>query len=119
MEQYLHISGAALAPNEGVILASRPEAVTMEGTICSGDEVFIRIESQRGYQRRLWSGTLDRTFPLPQGQAVPWTEIPRQRTKKMMNPKLEHLIDRVLVPILVTRYLNRLKHVSLNCETAK
>ena len=119
MEQYLHISGAAVAPNEGALLPSRPEAVTMEGTICSGDEVFIRTDSQRGYQRLLWSGILARTYPLPQGQAVPWTEIPRQRTKKMMHPKLEHLIDRVLVPILVARYLNRFKHVSLNCETAK
>ena len=119
MEQYFYLSGSVPAPDERVILFSRPKSVAVEGTTCSDDEVFFETDPQCGYQRRRWSGTLVRTYPLPQGQAVPWTEIPRQRTKKMMHPKLEHLIDRVLVPILVRRYLNRLKHVTLNRETAK
>ena len=118
MEHYLGISGSALPPNERMIPSSRPEAVAIEGTLCSSDEVLIRTDSQPGYQRLSWSGIVARTYPVPQGQAVPLTEIP-QRTKNVMDPKLEHLIDRVLAPILVTRYLNRLKHVSLNSEIAK
>ena len=36
-----------------------------------------------------------------------------------MCPELEHLIDQVLVPILVKRYVNRLKDMNLNCGIAQ
>lgn len=119
MEQYPYIPGSVPAPDEDVSLHSCPDAVAVGGTIAPCEEVFLRTESQHVYQRGHWSGIVARGYPLPQGQAVPWTEIPQQRTKKMMDPKLEHLIDRVLAPILVTRYLNRLKNVSLKSENAK
>lgn len=119
MGQYSYISSSVPAPDERLILFSRPKSVAVEGTTCSGDEVFFETDPQCGYQRRRWSGTLVRSYSLPQGQAVERAGIPRRRTKKMMRPELEHLIDRVLVPILVARYLNRLKQVSLNSEIAQ
>jgi len=107
--QYFYISGSVPAPDERVSLFSRPKSVAVEGATCSGDEVFFETAEQDGYQRSRWSGILARSYSLPQGQAVAWAEIPRQRTKKMMRRELEHLIDRLLVPILVARYLNRSK----------
>lgn len=119
MGQYFYISGSVPAQDERVILFSRPTSVAVKGTTCSGDEVFFETDPQCDYQRRRWSGTLVRIYSLPQGQAIGSTGTPRQGARKMMRPELEHLIDRVLVPILVARHLDRLKQLSLNSEIAQ
>ncbi len=56
---------------------------------------------------------------LLSGQAFAWTGIPRQGAQKKMRPELEQFMDRVLVPILVARHLNRLKQVSLISEISQ
>jgi hypothetical protein len=101
------------------MLDSHQEFLTAHGQGCSGGEVLFRTEPQRGYQRGPWSGIVAVNNSLPQGQAVVRTELSEQRAKKTKRPELEHLIDRVLVPILVARYVNRLKHLNLNSENAQ
>lgn len=119
MEQYLHISGSIPAPDAGVILFSRPESVVAQGKTWAGEDVFCTTEPQCGYQRHPWSGIVARNNSVPQGRAVAWDKTERPRAKKKMCPELEHLIDQVLVPILVERYVNRLKHLTLNCGIAQ
>ena len=119
MEQYLHISGSA-TPEEGVILFSNPDSVAVRGKTCSGEEVFCIAEPQQGYQRRPWSSMVARSTLLPRGQVVAWTGIPRQAAAtKKMRPELERLLDQVLVPILVKRYVDRLKNMNLHCGIAQ
>lgn len=103
-----------------MILFSRPELVVAQGKMCLGEELSFIDVPQQGYKRRPCSGIVVRSNSVPQGQAVAWTEIPRQAaaTNKML-PELERIIDQVLVPILVKRYVSKLKDMNLNCGIAK
>jgi len=91
----------------------------VNGNTCSGEEVLLVAEPKQGCLRRPWGGIVVLNNTVPQGQTVVRTGTPRQGAKKKMRPELEHLIDRVLVPILVERYVNRLKSASLNSEPAQ
>lgn len=121
MEQYLHIFGSIPAPDARVILASLPESLAACGRASSGDEVLLGTDSEHNCRSHPCSGSVVHNGSLPQGHAVVWTGISRKRAKrkKQMRPELEHLIDRVLVPILVARYLNKLKHVNPKSEVAQ
>jgi hypothetical protein len=109
MQQFLSISGSTTAPNLGVILFARPDSLIVKGNTCAGEDVFLLAEPQRGYQRSLMGAIVVHDNPLPKGQAVVWREAPRQGAKKKMCSELERFIDRVIVPILVARYINRSK----------
>ena len=106
-------------PIAGMILFARPDSVMVNGNAFSGEEVLLVAEPQKGCLRRFWGGIVVLNNPVPQGQTVVRMGIPRQGAKKEMRPELEHLIDRVLVPILVEQYVNKLKSVSLNSGAAQ
>jgi hypothetical protein len=119
LEQQVCISGSTRTRSVGAILFARPDCVMVNGNACSGEEMLLLAEPQQGCLLRRRGGIVVLNNPVPQGQTVVWTGIPRQGAKKEMRPELEHLIDRVLVPILVERYVNRLKSVSLNSGVAQ
>ncbi len=109
MEHCLQISGSIPASSAGVILFARPDSVTAKGQTRSGEEVLLVVEPQQGCLLRPWGGIVVLNNPVPQGQTVVRTVIPRQGAKKKMCSELERFIDRVIVPILVARYINRNK----------
>ena len=66
-------------------------------------------DPQHGHLSLPWSGIVVLGNSLPLGQAVVSAGVPPQATTRKMRPELERFIDRVVVPILVQRYIERFK----------